>query len=55
MVKSETNVIKSMLFMDRGMCRVECDFDKDIYQPNEVASVRCMINNGDCRDSVIKV
>lgn len=47
--------IKTLFLLDRGYCRAECIFEKDVYQPNDIINVRCKVINEKCKDSVSKI
>jgi hypothetical protein len=37
--------IKTLFFMKQGPSKVDIEFEKDAYHPNELAVVECKIDN----------
>ena len=44
---SEVN-IKQMLLLSKGVSRLSCNFEKDVYSPDEVCRILCDIDNSRC-------
>ena len=47
--------IKTFFFIKQGASKATLTFDKDVYYPNEIARVACLIDNTQCEKDIERV
>ena len=52
--KSEVN-IKQMLLLSKGVSKLSCFFEKDVYSPDEVCRILCDIDNSRCSLNITSI
>jgi hypothetical protein len=53
--KKDRDHIKTWCCLDQGHSELKCEFNKTVFQPNEVAEAECKIDNSDCKIDVTSV
>jgi hypothetical protein len=47
--------VKSCCCIDKGICRIQCFFEKNAYMPGEQAKIYCVLNNKESMADITRV